>query len=99
MADLFQRLPAGHGGRLPQEQPGETVRPRVRVQVGDESLCWFRVSVSIDSHTSHLPHSTHHPHDIIKQPFATFIFFLLFDSDNSHELSRSAKASMLICWS
>lgn len=75
MADLFQCLPAGHGGRLPQEQPGETVRPRVRVQVGDESLCWFRLSVSIDSHTSHPPHSTHHPHDIIKQRFSTSYLF------------------------
>lgn len=60
MADLFQCLPAGHGGRLPQEQTGETVRPRVCVQVGDESLCWFRVSVSIDSqpHTHRTPRAT-----------------------------------------
>lgn len=46
VADLFQCLPAGRGGRLPQEQPGEAVRPRVRVQVGDESLCGCRLSVS-----------------------------------------------------
>lgn len=39
MAAQFQCLPARFGSRLPEEQPGETIRPCVCVQVGDESLC------------------------------------------------------------
>lgn len=54
VAAQFQCLPAGFGGRLPEEQPGETVRPCVCVQVGDESL------------SNHTHHHHHHHINVIK---------------------------------